>query len=69
MPRKPPDPKRIARRNHEVRVAEEFPLPKVEGSIKELDVLNTGAVILKGVFDLAQLEAIVAHMKALGAPE
>ncbi|MDM0066767.1 hypothetical protein [Variovorax sp. J31P207] len=45
-------------------MAEEFPLPKIEGAIKELDVLNTGSAILNGVFDLAQLEATVAHMNA-----
>lgn len=65
MPRKPPDPKRIARRNREIQVAEDHPLPKVEGAIKELDVLNTDAGLLDGVFDLAQLEAVVAHMRAL----
>ena len=43
--------------------------PDAQANRKELDVLNTGAVILNGVFDLSQLEAIVAHMKALATSD
>lgn len=60
--------KDLERREKTRRVQEEYPLPKPDDSIKDVDVLNTDAVILEGVFHLAQLEAVVAHMKALRGP-
>lgn len=66
MPRS--TPKDLERREKVRRVQQDFPLPKPDDSIKDVDVLNTDAVILEGLFDLEQLEAIVRHMKALREP-
>ena len=59
--------KDLERREKTRRVQEEYPLPSGE-SIQEVDVLNTDAVLLEGLFDLEQLESIVRHMRALREP-
>lgn len=47
---------------------EEYPLPKIEGVIKDLDVLSTSIAFLHGAFTRDELEMVLAHMKALERP-
>lgn len=69
MPRRRPlDREQIERRDHVLRVKEEYPLPKIEGVIKDIDVLSTSIAFLHGAFKRDELEMILAHMKALERP-